>query len=155
MDTRNRFHTRGTYALMRLEHVAVVVACSTLALLNIDAIDWPRFTAAFLIIDIVGYLPGAIAFRRHNGAAISPVYHYLYNIAHSYLTWSAIVAAWGLLACGFEWAMLAIPIHISADRGLFGNEFKPVSLPFEPAHPAPGESLSHDAQERRFAGGIR
>lgn len=155
VDTENRFHTRGTYALMRLEHVAVVVACSALVLLNVNALDWPRFFAAFLVIDIVGYLPGAIAFRRHRGAAISRVYHYLYNIAHSYLSWTAIVIVWAILADGFEWAMLAIPIHLSGDRGFFGNVFKPVSLPFEPERMAQGESLTHHTHEPRSARGIR
>jgi hypothetical protein len=39
---------------------------------------------------------------------------------------------WAVLAGGPEWAMLAVPIHLSGDRGLFGNVYKPVSLPFEP-----------------------
>ena len=37
--------------------------------------------------------------------------------------------------------MLAVPIHLSGDRGLFGNTYKPASLPFEPA-PAPAAALS-------------
>jgi hypothetical protein len=153
MDKRNRFHTRGTYALMRLEHAGVVVACSVLVLFNIDTLDWVRFLAAFLIIDMVGYLPGAIAFRRRRGAAIAPIYYHLYNVTHSYLTWAAIIAAWALLGGGFEWAMLAIPIHLSGDRGLFGNVFKPRSLPFEPAHPAAGEIKGDVSANRRAAGG--
>ena len=28
--------------------------------------------------------------------------------------------------------MLAVPIHLSGDRGLFGNTLKPVELSFEP-----------------------
>jgi len=152
MDKRNRFHTRGTYALMRLEHAGVVVACSVLVLFNIDTLDWTRFLAAFLIIDMVGYLPGAIAFRRRRGAAIAPIYHHLYNVTHSYLTWAVIAAAWGLLDGGFEWAMLAIPIHLSGDRGLFGNVFKPPGLSFEPAYPASDETQGSISGHRRAAG---
>lgn len=155
MDTGQRLYTPGTYALMRLEHVLVVVVCSALVLRHIDTLDWPRFIAAFLIIDIVGYLPGAIAFRRHRGAAISPVYHYLYNITHAYPTWAVIVAAWAFAVGGFEWAMLAIPIHLSGDRGLFGNLFKPVSLPFEVTRRTPGETLTGETSRPGSTGGIR
>ncbi len=42
-----------------------------------------------------------------------------------------------VLAFGWEWALLAIPIHLLGDRALFGNALKPFSVPFEPeAHPA-------------------
>ena len=149
MDTRNRFHTRESYALMRLEHVAVVAVCCVILLLHIDALDWARFIGAFVFIDIVGYLPGAIAFRRRQGPAISPVHHYLYNITHSYLTWAAIVAAWAILIGAFEVAMLAVPIHLSGDRGLFGNVFKPVSLPFEPMRCERTASRPHGPREQR------
>lgn len=152
MDTRNRFHTRESYALMRLEHVGVVAVCCVIVLLRIDALDWARFIGALVFIDIVGYLPGAIAFRRRRGPAISPVFHYLYNITHSYLTWAAIVAAWAMLIGAFEVAMLAVPIHLSADRGLFGNVFKPVSLPFEPMRCEQTASHKHGACEQPPSG---
>ena len=132
MDIRNKFHTRGSYALMRLEHAGVVMACAALLVLNFDNVDWLRFAAAFIVIDAVGYLPGAITFRRRAGSTIAPAFHHLYNFAHNYLTWAAIVGLWVFQIGGFEWAMLAIPIHLSGDRGVFGNVFKPASLPFEP-----------------------
>jgi hypothetical protein len=42
--------------------------------------------------------------------------------------------------------MLAFPIHLSGDRGLFGNTYKPVSLPFEPH--AVGHMALHPAGHR-------
>jgi len=42
------------------------------------------------------------------------------------------VALWALAIGGAEWAMLAVPIHLSGDRGLLGNFSKPASLLFEP-----------------------
>ena len=42
------------------------------------------------------------------------------------------VALWAYAHGGFEWAMLAVPIHLSGDRGLFGNTLKPFELSFEP-----------------------
>jgi len=32
--------------------------------------------------------------------------------------------------------MLAIPLHLAGDRGIFGNGFKPVARPFEEPHTA-------------------
>jgi len=133
MDIKNRFHTDETFRWVRAEHVAVVVVASVLALLHAREIHWARFTAAFLIIDLIGYIPGAVAYRRRAGGAIPAVYHHLYNVTHSYLVAGAAVGLWALAAGGLEWAMIAIPIHLSGDRGLFGNTYKPTTLPFEVA----------------------
>ena len=130
MDSKHLFHSPGTYLLMRLEHVALVAACVVLVVMHLEELNWIPFLAAFAIIDVVGYLPGALAVRRL-GPSIPAIFHHLYNTAHSYLTWLLLVIPWTLLAGGLDWAMLAIPIHLSGDRGLFGNVFKPVSIPFE------------------------
>lgn len=119
-------------AYSRAEHLAVVVVCAGFALLHLGDIVWPRFIAAFVAIDLLGYLPGALAARRARGGPIAPGYHHLYNVTHSYLTQGLLVAAWALAIGHVEWAMLAIPIHLSGDRGLFGNAHKPASMPFEP-----------------------
>jgi len=133
MDVRNRFHTDGTFLLVRAEHLLVVAACTGLVIANLPEVNLWRFALAFIVIDLIGYIPGALRYRRlAGGGPIPPLYHHLYNVTHSYLTAAAVVAVWWLAAGGFEWAMLAIPIHLSGDRGLFGNTYKPVSLPFEP-----------------------
>jgi hypothetical protein len=132
MDVKNRFHTAETFLWVRVEHVILMMAAIILGLLHVRELDWARFIVAFVAIDLIGYIPGAIAARRSGGGPISPVYHALYNLTHSYVIAGAAVGAWALLLGGGEWAMLAVPIHLSGDRGLFGNTFKPVSLPFEP-----------------------
>lgn len=121
---------------MRAEHVAIVVIFAALALAHLKDISWGRFIAAFLLIDLVGYLPGAVAFRRSGGRPIPPIYYLLYNLTHNYVVLGAAVALWVLAAGGPEWAMVAVPIHLSGDRGLLGNFSKPLSLPFEPHSPA-------------------
>ena len=70
--------------------------------------------------------------RNRDGYA-APIYYYLYNITHSYLTGLFVALVWGMLLEGPEWAMLAIPIHLSGDRGIFGNSYKEISQPFEPS----------------------
>ncbi|MBM4255107.1 MAG: hypothetical protein FJ147_04330 [Deltaproteobacteria bacterium] len=132
MDNSHRFHTDETWLWVRAEHLVLSIILSILTLQHRADVAWDRFVVAFVLIDLVGYIPGAIAYRRANGGVIAPLYHHLYNVTHSYLTAGIVCGMWTLLAGAPEWAMLAIPIHLSGDRGLFGNTYKPTSLPFEP-----------------------
>ena len=61
------------------------------------------------------------------------MYHWLYNATHNFVTAAVVAAAWAVAAGGPEWAMLALPLHLAGDRGVFGNGFKPSIEPFEPA----------------------
>jgi hypothetical protein len=131
VDAHNRFETRTTFTLARLEWLAALVASSVLAILHIGEIRWPVFIGFFLIIDLIGYIPGAIAFRRVPGGDISRNYYLAYNIMHSLVTNAILVGLWCLLV-GPEWALLAVPIHLFGDRALFGNTLKPFGVPFEP-----------------------
>jgi hypothetical protein len=148
MDAHNRFHTPSTWLLVRAEWLAFLAVAVALALRHVQEIHWGRFAAAFVLIDVVGYLPGAIAFHlgRTAGRPIARIYHHLYNVTHSFLTAGVVAAIWAAVAGGPEWAMLAIPIHLAGDRGLFGNTYKPVALPFEPRRP---EALRPEALGER------
>jgi hypothetical protein len=130
----------------RAEWLVLLVALALLGLRHVREIEWPRFGLAFALIDLVGYLPGAIAFRRAGGGGIAAVFHHLYNVMHSFVTHAGIGVVWALVAGGPEWAMLAIPIHLAGDRGLFGNGFKPVGSSFEPAPRAQTPSLAEDVR---------
>ena len=121
----------ATKLLFRLEHVALVLFCLVLATLHAYDINWFRFVVAFVILDLIGYIPGLLIARKREGYA-APINYFLYNITHSYLTGLAVIGVWGAMIGGPEWAMLAIPIHLSGDRGIFGNSYKEVSRPFEP-----------------------
>ena len=132
MDTMNRFHTKDTWLWTRAEYVALMLVLILMVVMHIGEIRWSHFIFAFAIIDIVGYLPGAIAYRRTGGKRIPPVYHHLYNVTHSLLTGGVAAGIWAVATGVPEWAMLAIPIHYLGDRGLFGNVYKPVELSFEP-----------------------
>jgi len=126
--------------LSRLEYLALMVAAGLLLLLHVREVHWARAVIAFAAIDLIGYFPGARAFRRAGRGRISPIYHHLYNVTHNFLTAAAVIAVWAIAGGGLEWAMLAIPLHLAGDRGIFGNGFKPPALPFEEAHQkaAPG-----------------
>ena len=122
--------------LTRAEYLALMTASGLLMLLHAGEVSWVRAAIAFAAIDLIGYLPGARAFRRAGGGPIAPLYHHLYNVTHNFLTAALVTAVWALVGGGFEWAMLALPLHLAGDRGIFANGFKPHALPFEGHQPA-------------------
>ncbi|MEJ3745477.1 hypothetical protein WEI85_19560 [Actinomycetes bacterium KLBMP 9797] len=174
MDARNRFETRATFWSARLEWIAALAVSVGFAVANIGEIRWWVFVTLFVVIDAVGYLPGAVAFRRSRDGRIPRGYYLAYNIAHNLVTGAALVGLWALLVEP-EWALLAVPIHLFGDRALFGNTTKPFGVPFEPAtHPAfadferayaasgqptagrptPGPSAAQTTEPRRVPGAI-
>ena len=145
MDHANRFETHATYSLHRLEWLAALAAVSVLGLLHLGQVRWWVFAAFFAGIDLIGYVPGAIAYRRRPGHAVPRGYYVAYNTMHSLLTGGALVGLW-CLAVRPEWALLAVPIHLFGDRGIFGNTLKPFGIAFEP-EPLP----AFTAFERAYA----
>lgn len=103
--------------LHRLEHVAVLAITVTLGLVHVRAIDFWKFVPVFVLIDLIGVAPAALFGKRR-------AFDVLYNVSHSYLVHGLIVGVWAIAAGGFEWAMLAAPIHLSIDRGLYGNSYR-------------------------------
>ena len=136
MDSHNLFLTRTTYRLLRAEYGVALIAVVVLALIHLGHIRWPVFIGMFVYIDLIGYLPGAVAYRRTRGGGIPRGFYMLYNSTHSLLSAGAVAGAWCLLVRP-EWALLALPIHLCGDRAIFGNFPKPFGLSFEPVtHPA-------------------
>ena len=91
----------------------------------------------FVYIDVIGYIPGRdrVPPQHHEAdpeGLLRAVQHHA-QLRHAGAPWSRL---WVLLF-GWEWALLAIPIHLFGDRALFGNTLKPFAVPFEPVpHPA-------------------
>ncbi|MCM2371549.1 bifunctional lysylphosphatidylglycerol flippase/synthetase MprF [Aporhodopirellula aestuarii] len=141
MDARNLIHSKTTYRIIRGEHLLVLAVSGGLILWNAGNINWLRAIFAFAIIDVVGYLPGAMAFRKSVDKKIDHWYYHAYNFAHTYLVTGVAVAIWAYFG-GFEWAMLAVPFHLSIDRGVFGNILKPKELAFEVCEHTDEEILS-------------
>lgn len=136
MDAKNLFMTRHTYWLTRLEYGLALLIVLVLFVAHIGEVRWVPAAVLFAYIDVIGYLPGAIAYRRSRSKRISRLYYVLYNVMHSLVTQAVVTLVWIWFA-GFEWALLAIPIHLFGDRALFGNFLKPFAVHFEPVlHPA-------------------
>jgi len=132
MDAKNLFETPVTYRLIRLEYALGLAVAAAFFLAHADEVRWPTAIALFVYIDLIGYIPGAIAHHRAHGTPVSRSYYVLYNVMHSLVTQTLVALAWIWLS-GAEWALLALPIHLFGDRALFGNFLKPFGLPFEPA----------------------
>ncbi|MCT2582794.1 hypothetical protein [Actinophytocola gossypii] len=124
--------TRATSAVLRLEHGIALAVCVALFVLHLGEVRWLPAVVLFAVIDVVGYLPGLVAHHRAGGERIAKAYYVLYNVMHSFVTHAVVVAVWVLVA-GWEWALLAIPIHLCGDRALFGSTLKPFAEPFEAA----------------------
>jgi len=138
VDAKNRFETKTTFLLLRLEWLAALVVSVVLVLRHLPQIRWPVFIGLFAVIDVVGYLPGAIAYRRSGGRRVARGFFVAYNTMHSLVTAGAIAGGWAL-AVRPEWALLALAVHLLGDRALFGNSLKPFGVSFEPKeHPAYG-----------------
>jgi hypothetical protein len=128
--------TRTTSRLLRAEYGAALLGAIVVALVHLGRIRWPVFIGMFVYIDLIGYLPGAVAYRRSGGRDIWHGFHVLYNSTHSLLSAGAVAGAWCLVVRP-EWALLALPIHLCGDRAIFGNFLKPFGFAFEPVtHPA-------------------
>lgn len=131
MDAKNRFETKTTFALSRLEWLGFLAVSLVLAFQHRTEIRWGVFVLLFAVIDVVGYIPGAIAYRRSPDRRVPRGYYVAYNTMHSLFTAGVIAGAWALFL-GPEWALLALPVHLMGDRALFGNSLKPFGVAFEP-----------------------
>ncbi|MEU9857879.1 hypothetical protein [Streptomyces sp. NPDC047974] len=130
--------TPTTAWLVRAEFGLGLVVSVVLLLTHLDEVDWWVAAGLFVSIDLIGYLPGAVAFRRAGHGDIHKGYHVAYNVMHSLVTHGLLALVW-IWLWGPEWALLALPIHLFGDRALFGNFLKPFGLRFEPErHPAYG-----------------
>lgn len=153
MDAKNPFESPTTFRLHRAEYLVAWVVVTVLIVLHWNEIRLLPAIVLFAYIDVIGYLPGAVAFRRSRTGRISKNYYLAYNIMHSMITQGAVILVWGF-TIGWEWALLAIPWHLFADRGVYGNFLKPFGLPFEP-HAAPGYRWLMDEVTAPASGGDR
>jgi hypothetical protein len=143
VDHANHFMTPTTYRLHRLEYLIGFAVSVGLIIAHFGQINWWAFAGLFVYIDLIGYIPGAIAYRRSPDHRISKGYYVAYNVMHSLVTQSAVIGLWILIGRP-EWALLAIPFHLFGDRGLFGNFLKPFGISFEPERNAAIDDLIND-----------
>ncbi|WP_415421857.1 phosphatidylglycerol lysyltransferase domain-containing protein [Serratia marcescens] len=130
MDAVNSFETRNTRIMVRGEYGFLFLASVFFTLYHWQEVRLIPLILLFSYIDLIGYVPGAIAYRVHKGK-VPEVYYVLYNITHNFVTAALVALAW----CYFvrvEWALMGILIHLFGDRSLFGNEFKSRCMSFEP-----------------------
>lgn len=130
MSAEQAFGHRQNYRTTRAEYLGVFAVAAVAFLWHIDEVRWGPAILLFAYIDIIGYIPGLIAYTLSKDGRIHPVFHVLYNVMHTWLSAGAVVLLWAWLV-GPEWALLVVPLHLFGDRGLLGNYAKPISEPFE------------------------
>lgn len=147
MDPANLFCTRTTYYALRAEWLALSVASAIILVAHYKDVDWVAAVLLFSYPDALGYVPGAIAYRRSKDHRISLWYGRTYNVLHSGFT-AALIGGIYTLLHGPDWALLAIPFHLFGDRGLFGNVMKMDAVRFEPHEPHPAYARVKDDLQR-------
>ncbi|MFI6585437.1 hypothetical protein [Embleya sp. NPDC050493] len=152
MDQVNVFESPTTFRLHRGEYLVGLGVSLALFIAHSGDVRWLPAVLLFVYIDLVGYIPGAIAFRRSSTGRIPKGYYIAYNTMHSLITQAAVIGVW-IWVSGAEWALLAVPIHLFADRGVFGNFLKPFALPFEPVPDEDFARLSRRLFGKGRAGG--
>lgn len=154
MDKANRFFTPTLYRMVRLDWLVIMIALSIIAAMHWREINWWLFLIVFWWIDFVGTAPGMYYQGRHPERPVPRWTIVLYNFCHSFTTVGVITAIWYAFA-GFQWEMLAMPIHLAGDRCVFGNIYKHFDPRFEP-HPDPGyqrfESEFLNSRDRGVSG---
>ncbi|MFJ5271735.1 hypothetical protein [Streptomyces sp. NPDC088358] len=141
MDGHNLCQTPTTYRLLRLEYLLGLLVAAGFFLAHLAEVRWWVAVGLFTYVDVIGYLPGALAYHRSPDRQVSRVYYVLYNTMHSLSVQGLVLGAW-VLAYGWEWALLVLPIHLFGDRALFGNFAKSFTVSFEPVpHPAVQSAL--------------
>src|SRR5262249_12690045 len=64
MDHKNPFESPVTYKLHRAEYFVGLLIVTALIIIHFRDIRWIPAIGLFAYIDLIGYIPGAIAFRR-------------------------------------------------------------------------------------------
>lgn len=153
MDVVNSFESPNTRAMARVEYGFLLLASVVITLYHWAEVRVIPLIILFSYIDIIGYFPGAIAYRRYQGK-VPDIYYVLYNGAHNFFT-AAIVAALWCYFVEVEWALMGILIHLFGDRSLFGNGFKSRTMSFEPRiHPLYAKFQALMAHERKLNGTV-
>ncbi|HEX8067907.1 MAG TPA: hypothetical protein VF520_15415 [Thermoleophilaceae bacterium] len=135
MDAANLFDTPATFRAVRLEYAVGLAVSVFLLAWHVEDVRILPAILLFAYSDVVGYLPGAVAYRRSPDGRIARGYYVAYNVAHSFVTAAVVAGLWALLVEP-EWALLIVAAHLCGDRALFGNVMKPFSVAFEPEpHP--------------------
>ena len=135
MDVNNMFFTRTTYNMVRLDWLFIMMGLMFASIANWTEINWWLFAAAFWWIDVIGTAPGMYYHGKNKHALAGedvPKWAIIaYNFCHSFVTVMTITFVWYLYA-GWHWEMLAMPMHLAADRCVFGNIFKNFNIKFDP-----------------------
>lgn len=135
MDKFNMFFTRTLYNMVRVDWLCIMIALMVAVAVNWKEVDWALFMVMFWIIDLIGTAPAMyIDYVNKRDGKTEDVPRWCvvsYNVCHSFLTTSIVILIWYFVG-GVEWAMLAMPMHLAADRGIFGNIYRSFGLRFQP-----------------------
>lgn len=147
MDVNNTFFTRTIFNMVRLDWLFIMLGLMFVSIINWRDMNWWVFALAFWWIDFIGTAPGMYFHGKNKYASAGedvPKWAIIaYNICHSFVTIITVTFVWYLYS-GWQLEMLAMPMHIAADRCVFGNIYKNFNIKFDPK---PVPAFSHFLSE--------
>ncbi|GAA3308524.1 hypothetical protein GCM10020295_70800 [Streptomyces cinereospinus] len=108
MSAEQAFGHPQNYRTTRAEYLGAFAVAAVAFLWHVDEVRWGPAILLFAYIDIIGYIPGLIAYHLSEDGRIHPVFHILYNVMHTWLSAGAVILLWVWLV-GPEWALLVVP----------------------------------------------
>jgi len=152
MDPENTFFTRRTAQLMRLDYVCLLALSLCAMVAQWSELELWHFVAAIAWQDLLGYYPAAAVYYwpRPSGTVrrLPRAFYVVYNLTHGVPLNLAVLSVWWAANSGWEPAMLAIPIHLCIDRGVFGRYYKSFCIAFEPVRHDLFREFSRQLDER-------
>ncbi len=132
---------QSALTLIRIEYLMCFFISVYFFFINIESINWWLFIALFMVIDLVGYIPGMLRTLVTKNQVPERIFYILYNITHNLTVIGALVfMCWQM--GWLDWSFLAIPIHLFGDRGVLGNFYKPYETPYNDPSIAPLRAAS-------------
>jgi len=135
MDYKNQFVTKNIYYYSRLDYLVGLVGCLVLMYLNYESINIWVFILILALPDVIGYYPAAMLYYlrpKSSRRRVPVVFYYIYNLSHGVFLNTVCCFVWSYYAGGLQFEMLAFPIHLCIDRGVFGLFYKSRKISFVP-----------------------
>lgn len=91
-----------------------------LTIILFNQINIIYYLVFFLLIDLIGYIPGRIWNLLKGDNDTAKIFYKLYNLCHNFATITIISLIW-LYFVNNDYSFIALYTHLFLDRGLLGN----------------------------------
>lgn len=105
---------------LKKESFLLFILCVLLTIIMHRQINFYYYILLFLLIDLVGYIPGRIWNYFYGDERTLNIFYKLYNFCHNLVLITLISLIW-LYLFKNDYSFIALYAHLFLDRGIFGN----------------------------------